>query len=346
MKKVLLMLGALLIELSGASAQITITSADVSVSAITAVTGRDTSSFIRPWASGANQVWDFSAYIPANIDTTRSNLSSFISNPIFPTATNASCVTLPFGSFCSYVDLSPSGMYILGLDNTFTTIFTSHQVSHESPAALVYPFPLNFGQMVSQTYVQNQLNVNTSPAPFDSVKIIYHRAQIFNVDGWGTLITPFATYQTLRMKKINYNLDSTFNHAAGGSWSLGAVNSLHVDTSFVWLANGLMEVATISSYSPTVHRYSFLKSSVATGLDVNRKDEVNIKLYPIPAANQLYLNSSEIVKSITCMNSFGQIFNAEVSSGSIDISMLSKGIYFLKVVTENGKCITQKFVKE
>lgn len=327
-------------------AQITITLSDVSLTAHTAITAKDTTSFLKPWASGANQVWDFSALAPTKFDTTTNDLTSFSTNPLFPNATHGSCTTLPIGSVCVYMDISSAGMYTLGLDNHFTVPFNSHQVSVESPAALVYPFPLNYNTTASQSYVQHQLNVNGSPAPNDSVKIIYYRTLDLIVDGWGTLKTPYNTYTTLRVKSINSNLDSTFNHKVGGSWSLGQVNKKYIDTAFVWLANGVFEVASVSSYSPSVHRYTFLKTILTNGVEATINNISAVDIYPNPVSDFMTIQTLEKLSSIHCTDAVGKVFKVNQVNQMIDVSSLSSGVYILSLVTEQGQTIIQKFVKQ
>lgn len=74
--------------------------------------------------------------------------------------------------------------------------------------------------------------------------------------------------------------------------------------------------------------------------------ENQINVYPNPAENNLFIDSPEKIKTIKCINSLGQSFDLANTVGSIDISALSKGMYFLYITTETDKTVMKKFVKE
>jgi hypothetical protein len=71
-----------------------------------------------------------------------------------------------------------------------------------------------------------------------------------------------------------------------------------------------------------------------------------ISVYPNPASNNLFIDSPEKIKSIKCFNALGQSFELINTSRSIDISGLSKGMYFLCITTESDKTTIKKFMKE
>lgn len=84
-----------------------------------------------------------------------------------------------------------------------------------------------------------------------------------------------------------------------------------------------------------------------TGLKENETQN-NILLYPNPAKERLYINTSISIKQMTICNFLGQEiknYNTSQVQSSIDISELNKGIYFVKIYTE--KVVhTTKIIKE
>lgn len=79
-------------------------------------------------------------------------------------------------------------------------------------------------------------------------------------------------------------------------------------------------------------------------LATNENLKNNLKIYPIPAKNEINISSSEKLKNISVYNSLGQfLFNANASK--INVEKLKKGIYFLKIKTEKGELV-EKFIKE
>lgn len=346
MKKLLLLSLAYAFACLAVKAQITITLSDIQLGPNTVITAKDTSTFIQPGPSGANQVWDFSGFAPSQHDTVTSDMSSFTSNPLFPTASHAMCQTASGMSYCYYYDIDATGVYGLGLEQTMTVPYASHTVATYAPAAMGYPLPLNFNQIATQACVLTQQSTNGSPAPYDSVRIVYSKGVTLNVDGWGIVKTPFGTYNALRVQKINTNSDTSYYHTAAGGWAAPQVNAIHKDTAYTWLATGAFEVANMTTYSSTVHRYSFSKSTSTTSIKDRDLQSNEFKLFPNPATDNLYIQSNTGIRSVICKNIVGQACAIAMSGSSVDVSKLAQGVYFLTLVDEKGAVQTQKFVKQ
>ena len=84
-----------------------------------------------------------------------------------------------------------------------------------------------------------------------------------------------------------------------------------------------------------------------TGLEENETQN-NILLYPNPAKERLYINTSIPIKQMTICNLLGQEIqknnNLETTS-SIDISGLKEGVYFVKIYTEKAVYATKIIVE-
>lgn len=75
-----------------------------------------------------------------------------------------------------------------------------------------------------------------------------------------------------------------------------------------------------------------------TGLAENETQN-NILLYPNPAKERLYINTSIPIKQMTICNLLGQEiqkYNNLETTSSIDISGLNEGVYFVKIYTEKA----------
>jgi len=71
-----------------------------------------------------------------------------------------------------------------------------------------------------------------------------------------------------------------------------------------------------------------------------------IRLYPNPSSSQLNITSSEALEKISIIDLTGKTIRTIVNpSNSIDVSELSKGLYFLQVHSKNG-ISNKRFVKE
>jgi hypothetical protein len=91
-----------------------------------------------------------------------------------------------------------------------------------------------------------------------------------------------------------------------------------------------------------------------TGIKINTsgiRNEIEIpeiKVYPIPATNVLYIiTQNENFSKYYILNIFGQYLQSGiVTNGNIDIKTLQAGIYFLRLTTSDYKFLTKKFIKE
>ncbi|WP_299682338.1 T9SS type A sorting domain-containing protein, partial [uncultured Tenacibaculum sp.] len=82
-------------------------------------------------------------------------------------------------------------------------------------------------------------------------------------------------------------------------------------------------------------------------LSVNEEEfPVRFKLYPNPVTDFLKIESKEDVKAIKLYSMLGkEIEVKDFSSNGIEVSSLSKGIYFLMIRTDSGKGI-RRFIKK
>lgn len=84
-----------------------------------------------------------------------------------------------------------------------------------------------------------------------------------------------------------------------------------------------------------------------TGLEENETQN-NILLYPNPAKERLYINTSIPIKQMTICNLLGQEiqkYNNLETTSSINISGLNEGVYFVKIYTEKVVYATKIIVE-
>jgi len=67
-------------------------------------------------------------------------------------------------------------------------------------------------------------------------------------------------------------------------------------------------------------------------------------LFPNPAQNKISIRLNVAINKIEILDPKGQLI-LEQKVNLIDISNLQSGIYFVKVITENGKLFSSKFIK-
>lgn len=71
---------------------------------------------------------------------------------------------------------------------------------------------------------------------------------------------------------------------------------------------------------------------------------LNFNVYPIPAKNNLFINSVTDVVNIKIFNNLGQLVLEKTNEKRVDVSSLNNGIYFLKVKDIKGKIGVRKIV--
>lgn len=72
----------------------------------------------------------------------------------------------------------------------------------------------------------------------------------------------------------------------------------------------------------------------------------DISIFPNPSHDSVSIQSKEKLKSIKCTNYLGQNMDLNLENNALNISSLSAGVYFLNILSEDGKTTLKKFVKE
>lgn len=76
----------------------------------------------------------------------------------------------------------------------------------------------------------------------------------------------------------------------------------------------------------------------------SKSKNISVSIYPNPASEIVNINSVKQVDKVEIYNALGQIVLSDVANNSVNISSLSKGVYYMTVVVEN-EIVTTKFVK-
>ena len=86
--------------------------------------------------------------------------------------------------------------------------------------------------------------------------------------------------------------------------------------------------------------------NMSTGINETTQS-LGLTIYPNPVANQLNIENGELkIESILILDITGETVKTIVSSNNtIDVSDLTKGIYFIQIQTENG-LVNSKFIKD
>jgi len=201
-----------------------------------------------------------------------------------------------------------------------------------------YILPLNYGD----TYASRGYT-NIGFSPIYNAQIIQYRQRESTVDGEGQLLTPFGTYEVIR---IHHQIEEQ--------------DSIRIDTNpwikinrtfneYEWWAKELKRPVlkietevTFGNEMPT--RITYLNGKSA---DLN-KNTFKVALFPNPTSDQLTIAYNENIKAIHIYSLDGKkVFSQATNSKeiTIDISYLEPGMYSLHAMSENGQSFNPIVIK-
>ncbi len=186
---------------------------------------------------GANQTWNFAGLVQDIAETSTHAVPS--STPLgsnYPGTTNA---VTPDNANYGYFTNSSSAFNCKGLAGDLLGTGTPISVQF-SPTFDLYRFPTQFGGAFSSNYgfVQSANNVTVpgSPIPVYQVRVTFTSTFFDSIDGWGTVITPVGSYNSLRQERIEQSRTLIeFKLTAISPWST-ADDIRDTTTTYTWLA--------------------------------------------------------------------------------------------------------------
>ncbi len=175
---------------------------------------------------------------------------------------------------------------------------------------------------------------------------------------------------TFRLSKINPNTGevtfvSPMNLGIGGNLTGGAFIDPNSMTYYfsngnqiagVSLVTGLITSSVIKTFSGNAFTLDMMRSTQncfgaaktrlnnQTGVEKTTNADLEGSLFPNPAQSEITVKINASYSNAELLDSKGTLI-FETNEKTIDILGLPSGIYFVKVLTENGKLFTGKFVK-
>lgn len=159
--------------------------------------------------SGANQTWDFSDLRISGQDIASFKSASSINIAYFLAFSSSSYGTEAPNATIGAVTATNVYQFFKNSTNSYVCDGRGFEVS-ASPLPLsqtysgkdvVYKFPMNYGNKDSNSYVSNEVN-----AIVGTLSGVGKRVN--EVDGWGSITTPFGTFNCLRVKSIVNTTDT------------------------------------------------------------------------------------------------------------------------------------------
>ncbi len=364
MKGLLLISLLHLTAISSLFAQITITSSDFASNGDTVRMSLATDPSIDIISTGANQNWDYSYLSVENqklveyfdIAGFPDPLVLLAYGPFAPVKYQATytlpSVNLPLDQIgpivgisisdpLAYHRLSNDSLSMVGysMDIEGTVIpFKSDSIE------AYYKFPLNYQDTYEGSGVTN-IDLN----PFYSGAWIQKRYRSSEVDGWGSITTPYGTFNALRIRHTIDEIDSIQVDLFGNlTWI-----SLPIPVNYVyeWWTNGEKDAIL------RVNTRSIAGNEVVTGIefrDMYRsialvdviEESSNLNVYPSPARDMLKIEGVAFQTPYTIYDHSGRLVMSGILNGTpIDLGALEKGSYVLVVKANNGVIQSKTFIK-
>jgi hypothetical protein len=365
MKKITI-LSLFLIYIFSSEAQITITSADMpNAGDSIQLSVTNTIGTIDATLTGANYNWDYSTltYTSQRVDKFDSPLSFPLVFAILFNPFNCSygrenraitAPTIPTVTITNAYDFLKESSSALKQVGGGLTVNGTPIPFNYTPNDYIYRFPLNFGNIDSSDYQYN-LTIPTIGYYGETG----HRVNV--VDGWGTLLTPFNTFNTVRVKSVITSKD-TLNYT---SFGFGVNIPRPTRIEYKWLANGkqipVLEIdENIVGGTPTITNVQYQDSVHSTvGINTHQNSVSEMDVFPNPSSNNFILKynvaSASHVKisindflgnTVATLTNENQVEGIYLKAINAKDNNLSEGVYFITVQSDNFKEVKKIIVQK
>ena len=351
--KRLLLLAAGIVLVTIADAQITIDNGDMPSPGDTIRTSVGLNAgFYDFELTGEDYTWDFENLI--SLSQTVDTFVSVTETPIFywpffllsanlatSTVPDSPIEQIPLEDVFTFYKNSSDNFRDLGFA---ATLFSLPLPFKYNDPDILYDFPMNYG------------NVDSSESGFEFGLenfgyILVERKRVNTVDGWGTLTTPYGTFEVLRMKSEVNEFDSIYID----SISIGIPIERQY-TEYKWMGKGqkipLLKVT--DNLFGLVAVYIDSVRNLSTGIDLPDIASSRLLCYPNPSSgiiNVELAGPSPEARELTIYNLNGEAVYRRKLAGSaqgiwtVDLDRLSvpHGYYFVELVSGNNR-IRQKII--
>lgn len=300
-------------------------------------------------ATGPNYTWDFSVLEPLTqaVDSFASVSSvPFLYQLVFLPNIVAN-VAQKFSEIDTIPDLPITDPYRFFRKTTTTYNDVGYAITVSSipvpvrlnPADVVYKLPLAYNNLDSSN-ASGQLGV----PGFGYISI--QRKRVNKVDGWGSLTTPYGTFNVLRLKSTVYESDSIYIDTLNFGT---AIERNYIE--YKWLANGhkapMLQVTEEGPVVQVAYKDYILNPSVSIGKVAPPEHRISISPNPVSDYAVVSLDIEKpFFTAVSLVNLAGvevlKVFEGQLVAGrhffTINVTgkNLPKAAYLLKVETDGN----------
>jgi hypothetical protein len=364
MKKLLLVSSIFSVSLT--FAQITLQSGDFATGGDTIRMSQANDNGYDFQATGAGYSWDFSSLVP--VSQTLKDFRSMSGAPAFvnftfgvfaPLKYQASyfieSTAIPIAQITSFLPVTIEDIFQFTRINTvgvtsvgFSLVVNGQAIPFKSDTIEKrYELPVAFGNShFSRGYTNIDFN------PIIDATWNQHRTRTTNVDGYGSITTPYGAFEALRIKHDITEIDSLYFVLPifGGTWIPLPIPSSH---EYEWWTNGEKEPIlkiTTNEIGGNETISSIEYRDIYRGLDAGISElPFTARIYPNPTHDNLYIVSTKKIESIRIIDARGVIQFEKTNDldffSTLDISELASGTYQIQLISAS-KTSQQTFIKE
>ncbi len=354
MKKSTLVLTLLTVFCISLKAQITISQSNMPAIGNVFNEATDNSGTLTsPGGSGASQTWNFTTMAASSVDTI--HVVSTASTPsLYSNQCPGADMAFKFSNTAAnealyeYYNSSSASFNLEGIvfnSSTYGNILYKFTKSWG-----IYTLPATYKSHWKGSYRAVMKTFDASGGGvIDSVEIIENGVYSDSIDSWGNMTTPSGTFNSLRDKHIENDIDSTYFYEAG-AWMFGGAYSSK-NNFYSWYTNQtnfnymLVEMNVDSTGKAT--QINWLDNKVV-GINevVNNNKTIS---FPNPANNELNIQSTYANNGkVNIYDLTGKIlgaFNFSNSKVTINTSSYADGVYMYELADDKGNVIDRnKFI--
>jgi len=293
--------------------------------------------------TGEDYFWDFNDLTPVNqrIDTFVSVSSTLtVYNIVFNNYFDANKATIAVKnpnspSLIQQVQVSDSYDFFKEASDFYSKVGFGAKIN-SIPAPVKYDVPERYYSF-PLTYQTSDSSVSVYGFSVPNIGFYGQTIKRNNIaDGWGTITTPFGTFDVIRIKST-INLTDTIYYDSLG---VGTSFPRPTEYEYKWVAKNMgipILKITERNFIYSVEYRDSLRSTIVSN-NVIEQNNYDIKIFPNPTAKCINFDLPDNFDGLAEIYSVNtqKLFSKTISSSnqSIDLN-LENGTYFIKIISKN-----------